>query len=87
MFIFDRGKQRMPSPADALPGRTSPIPTAERHFVNGLPLAPDPVGEGDRQARLAVGAKDPLCAGEPLVGAHRLGRRALGAGSATPVVK
>jgi peptide-methionine (S)-S-oxide reductase len=39
-FLF-RNKTDMPDPADALPGRTAPIPTAETHFVNGTPLEED----------------------------------------------
>jgi peptide-methionine (S)-S-oxide reductase len=37
MFMF-RKKLEMPSAADALPGRASPIPTAAKHFVNGHAL-------------------------------------------------
>ncbi|MGA0598602.1 peptide-methionine (S)-S-oxide reductase MsrA [Enterovirga sp. CN4-39] len=49
MFLF-RKKTEVPSQADALPGRPNPIPTAERHFVNGRPLkGPYPGG-----AQLAV---------------------------------
>ena len=49
MFLF-RKKTEVPSQADALPGRPNPIPTAERHFVNGRPLkGPYPDG-----AQLAV---------------------------------
>jgi len=33
-----RKKLTMPAPEEALPGRSEPIPTAERHFVNGKPL-------------------------------------------------
>jgi len=33
-----RKKLTMPAPEEALPGRSEPIPTAERHFVNGEPL-------------------------------------------------
>lgn len=44
MFPF-RKRPEMPSPADALPGRPNPIPTAETHFVNGNPLkGPYPPG-------------------------------------------
>ena len=44
MFLF-RKKAEMPSAAQALPGRPSPIPTAETHFVNGRPLkGPYPAG-------------------------------------------
>lgn len=37
MFGF-RKKLSLPTAAEALPGRTTAIPTAERHFVNGRPL-------------------------------------------------
>ena len=38
MFLFDRRKSDMVRPADALPGRGTPLPTAETHFLSGLPL-------------------------------------------------
>ena len=38
MFLFDRRKSDMVRPADALPGRDTPLPTAETHFLSGLPL-------------------------------------------------
>jgi peptide-methionine (S)-S-oxide reductase len=37
MFSF-RKKVDLPGPAEALPGRPSALPTAERHFVNGRAL-------------------------------------------------
>jgi peptide-methionine (S)-S-oxide reductase len=37
MFMFKKSLD-MPSKADALPGRSDPIPTASRHFINGHPL-------------------------------------------------
>lgn len=37
MFLF-RKRPEMPSPEQALPGRPNPLPTEERHFVNGNPL-------------------------------------------------
>jgi peptide-methionine (S)-S-oxide reductase len=44
MFMF-RKKIEMPTAADALPGRSTPIPTAESHFVLGRPLkGPYPAG-------------------------------------------
>jgi peptide-methionine (S)-S-oxide reductase len=44
MFMF-RKKLEMPSAADALPGRASPIPTAANHFVLKRPLkGPYPAG-------------------------------------------
>ena len=36
MFMFKKNLD-MPSAADALPGRATPIPTASHHFVNGHP--------------------------------------------------
>ncbi|HEX2201063.1 MAG TPA: peptide-methionine (S)-S-oxide reductase, partial [Gammaproteobacteria bacterium] len=33
MFTF-RKKPQMPSPEQALPGRSTPMPIPERHFVN-----------------------------------------------------
>lgn len=44
MFLF-RKRPVMPAAAEALPGRPVPLPTAERHFVNGNPLkGPYPQG-------------------------------------------
>lgn len=44
-MLFFRKRAEMPSAADALPGRTAPLPTAERHFINGNPLkGPYPPG-------------------------------------------
>src|SRR5690606_3962977 len=42
MHVLDmfRKKARMPAPGEALPGRSASIPTADRHFVSGLPLHP-----------------------------------------------
>ena len=37
-MFFTRKPAAMPEPGKALPGRSQPIPTAETHFVNGLPL-------------------------------------------------
>jgi peptide-methionine (S)-S-oxide reductase len=45
MFSLFRKSAEMPTPATALPGRTSPIPTAERHFLSGRALkGPYPAG-------------------------------------------
>jgi peptide-methionine (S)-S-oxide reductase len=39
MFSFLSGrKSTMPDSASALPGRAQPLPTAERHAINGRPL-------------------------------------------------
>ena len=55
MFLTRLGKKTtMIDPADALPGRPDPMPTAERHFVNGLPLKP-PYPEGSEIAEFALG--------------------------------
>jgi peptide-methionine (S)-S-oxide reductase len=44
MFLFKKSIE-MPAPGRALPGRTQPIPTASRHFLNGHPLkGPYPAG-------------------------------------------
>jgi peptide-methionine (S)-S-oxide reductase len=43
--MFLRKKLAIPPAAEALPGRSTPIPTASRHFVNGNPLkGPYPAG-------------------------------------------
>jgi len=46
MVLFGFGKKlTIPSKAEALPGRSNPIPTAQTHYVNGHPLkAPYPQG-------------------------------------------
>jgi peptide-methionine (S)-S-oxide reductase len=45
MFSLLRKSLEMPSAASALPGRETPIPTAERHFISGRPLkGPYPAG-------------------------------------------
>jgi peptide-methionine (S)-S-oxide reductase len=44
----------LPTPAEALPGRTGPIPTTSTHFVNGRPLH-GPWPEGLETAIFAMG--------------------------------
>ena len=39
-MLFSRHKTQMVDPSDALPGRSSPMPVPESHFVNGHPLQP-----------------------------------------------
>ena len=39
MFSF-RKPMSLPTEAEALPGRRNPIPTADRHYVNGNPIRP-----------------------------------------------
>jgi peptide-methionine (S)-S-oxide reductase len=49
-----RKKLQIPSPAEALSGRSEPIPTAKNHFVNGRPLAP-PYPEGFERVLFGMG--------------------------------
>jgi peptide-methionine (S)-S-oxide reductase len=44
MRLIDPAKLKLPSPADALPGRTEKMPVPTRHFVNGAALEPPPAG-------------------------------------------
>ena len=53
MFMMHRSAQ-MPTPEQALPGRDTPLPVPEAHYVNGHRLqAPFP--EGFRQALFGMG--------------------------------
>ena len=52
--MFLRKSLEMPSATTALAGRERPIPTAERHFVNGHPLK-GPYPEGLELAQFAMG--------------------------------
>ena len=51
--MFGFKKVAMPSRAEALPGRSQPIPTAVEHFVNHRPLK-GPYPEGTEQAAVRV---------------------------------
>jgi peptide-methionine (S)-S-oxide reductase len=53
MFSFLK-KTAMPVAAEAMPGRPTPIPTAERHFVNGRALN-GPYPEGLQEAMFGLG--------------------------------
>ena len=53
-MFFTRQKSRMIDPSEALPGRASPIPTAETHYVNGNPLQ-GPYPQGLETAIFALG--------------------------------
>jgi peptide-methionine (S)-S-oxide reductase len=53
-MLFMRKTTALPSAAEALPGRASPIPTATTHFVNGRKLQP-PYPAGLEQAVFALG--------------------------------
>lgn len=52
--LLSRSKTRMPSAEEALPGRATPLPTAERHFVNGAALK-GPYPEGAETALFGLG--------------------------------
>lgn len=54
MWLTSRKKLDLPSPADALPGRTTPMPVPERHLVLGTRLAP-PFPAGFEQAIFGLG--------------------------------
>jgi len=53
MFGF-RKEMRMPTPSEALPGRSQPLPTAERHFVNQQALK-GPYPEGNETSLVGMG--------------------------------
>ena len=53
-MLFSRRKPEAVSAADALPGRSAAIPTAQNHFVNGHALK-GPYPEGSQQIIFALG--------------------------------
>ncbi len=53
-MLFGRTKTRMISREDALPGRATPMPVPERHYVNGNPLKP-PFPEAMQQIIVGMG--------------------------------
>jgi peptide-methionine (S)-S-oxide reductase len=53
-MLFMRKTTTLPGADEALPGRTDPMPTATRHFVNGHPLKP-PYPAGLEQAVFGLG--------------------------------
>src|SRR5882672_2694945 len=53
-MLFMRKTTALPSAAEALPSRATPIPTATTHFVNGRKLQP-PYPAGLEQAVFALG--------------------------------
>src|ERR1700736_6215311 len=53
-MLFMRKTTALPSAAEALPGRATPIPTAKSHFVNGRQLQP-PYPQGLEQAVFGLG--------------------------------
>ncbi len=54
MFFVDRKKMEMVTADRALPGRPEPLPTAQTHFINGLPLKSS-VPEGMEEAMFGMG--------------------------------
>ena len=54
MFFTDRRTSEMIRAEDALPGRPTPLPTADRHFLSNLPLK-SPVPEGMAVALFGMG--------------------------------
>ncbi|MEA5471763.1 peptide-methionine (S)-S-oxide reductase MsrA [Spirulina sp. 06S082] len=55
MALFGLGKKaEIPSPQDALPGRSQAMPVPEKHFVNGNPLKP-PFPAGLETAMFGLG--------------------------------
>jgi peptide-methionine (S)-S-oxide reductase len=55
MALFGLGKKlNLPTPAEALPGRTEAMPVTNRHFVNGNPIQP-PFPEGSELALFGMG--------------------------------
>lgn len=53
-MLFFRKRAEMPAPDQILPGRPTPLPTAERHFVNGRPLK-GPYPDGIETVVLGLG--------------------------------
>nr|WP_325252349.1 peptide-methionine (S)-S-oxide reductase MsrA [Amylibacter sp.] len=53
-MLFSSKPATIPSPADALPGRATELPTAEMHFTNGRPLK-GPIPDGFEQAIFGMG--------------------------------
>jgi peptide-methionine (S)-S-oxide reductase len=54
MFTLKRKPLSMPSKAEALPGRSEPLPTAKTHFVNGAALK-GPYPQGFATAQFGLG--------------------------------
>lgn len=54
MFFSNARKTQMVAPQDALAGRAAALPTAETHFLSGIPLK-SPVPEGMREAMFGMG--------------------------------
>ena len=53
-MFFTRKSMEMVTADKALPGRSEPLPTAETHFLTGIPLK-SPVPEGMEEAMFGMG--------------------------------
>jgi peptide-methionine (S)-S-oxide reductase len=53
-MFFTRKSLEIPTAAEALPGRSAPIPTATHHYINGRPLQP-PYANDTRKAMFGLG--------------------------------
>jgi peptide-methionine (S)-S-oxide reductase len=53
-MLFGRKRTEMVEPSEALPGRSTPLSTAQTHYVNGRSLHP-PFPQGTRQAVFGMG--------------------------------
>lgn len=53
-MIFSSKKLTLPDPKEALPGRNTPMPVTNRHFVTGNPILP-PFPESMEQALFGMG--------------------------------
>jgi peptide-methionine (S)-S-oxide reductase len=53
-MLFTRAKTQMVAPEDALPGRDTPIPTSDTHYVLGTPIKPS-FPEGVQTAVFGMG--------------------------------
>jgi peptide-methionine (S)-S-oxide reductase len=53
-MFFSRKSLEMPAPGQALPGRPTPIPTADKHFISGRALK-GPYPEGMQKAMFGLG--------------------------------
>ena len=54
IMLAQHDKTRLPPEGETLPGRSTPMPVPEKHFVNGHPLEP-PFPEGLERAMFAMG--------------------------------
>lgn len=54
MWFVSASKLRLPTPAEALPGRSERMPVPDRHFVSGAPLTP-PFPPGIETAMFGMG--------------------------------